>query len=262
MKKVLVLGHKGMLGNVVYKYLSLQGAYTLVTIPSRWGDASFEGDIRKLNADFIINCIGAIPQKKPTEETYRKVNIELPSFLETLGIKIIHPSTDCEFKGTIGKGELYKKTDIRDADDVYGKSKAEISERIEKEFKNTKIIRTSIIGHEEHSSLALLDWFLSQEVSVKGYSNHYWNGITTLAWVKIAEEMMNHWDSYSALNQYATSPVLSKYEILLLAKEVYGKDIEIIPFATEITVNKALVSDKALLSLREQLIELKEFYGR
>jgi dTDP-4-dehydrorhamnose reductase len=260
--KILVLGHKGMLGRAVTKFLNENTNHQVATINSRWGDNDFSEEIKKIEADIIINGIGKIPQKKPEAIDYTKINVDLPRFLETLDIRVIHPSTDCEFKGNIPAGEAYTKTDKRDADDDYGISKAVISAEIENGFKNTKIIRTSIIGHEENSNLALLDWFLSQTGSVKGYTNHYWNGITTLEWIKQAQNLIDNWDNFPVLNQLSTTEHYSKFDIINLAKEVYKKDIEITPFTTEITVNKCLVSDIELPDLRTQLIELKEFFNK
>ena len=46
--KVLLLGHNGMLGNAVYKYLQEDKNIELVTMTKRWGDAGFEGEIKLL----------------------------------------------------------------------------------------------------------------------------------------------------------------------------------------------------------------------
>lgn len=262
MKKILVLGHKGMLGNAVCKYFGSKNEYEVLAGTNRFGTDEFITELNNSDADFIINCIGIIPQKKPTAEEYKNINIDLPVFLETLGKKVIHPSTDCEFSGTIGKTKKYTKEDVRDATDDYGNSKAVISKLIEESFKNTKVIRTSIIGHEQSSAVALLDWFLSQKGSTNGYSNHFWNGITTLQWAKLAEEMINNWDNYPLLNQYGTEEIRSKYDLLNDIKNVYNKDINITPFETPTSVNKCLLSDKAIPSITTQLSELKSFYGK
>ena len=184
----------------------------------------------------------------------------MPVFLESLGKKIIHPSTDCEFFGTEDVNHKYKKDSSRDANDEYGKSKAEVSKLIEETFMNTKIIRTSIIGHELHTNLSLLDWFLNSQGQVRGYTNHYWNGVTTLQWAKVCEELIGNWDNYPVLNQYGTEPIMSKYDVLLLAKEVYNKNISIEPFDAPLTVNKCLASDVALPDLKTQLKELRKLY--
>jgi dTDP-4-dehydrorhamnose reductase len=262
MVTILVLGHKGMLGNATYSYFSSLGEYEVKTIEERWGSPLFENAIAVANPDIIVNCIGAIPQKKPTDAEYMSTNVGLPAFLEKLGRKIVHPSTDCEFSGNLPVGEQYTKESLRDADDTYGKSKADASQLIEDSFVNTKIIRTSIIGHELASSVALLDWFLNSEVSVKGYTDHYWNGITTLEWARCCRHLIENWSASPRLNQYSSGPNLSKYEVLELAKEVYEKNIDIIPHTTGTPINKCLLSDKALPSLKEQLQELRNFYRK
>lgn len=263
MKRILILGHKGMLGNVVHKYLGSKiDKYTIHTTTERFDNDSFRKTINESGADIIINCIGAIPQKKPSLEDYKKLNIDLPAYLETLGIKVIHPSTDCEFSGKISADKKYKKTDEKDAEDEYSKSKATIANLIEKSFKNTKIIRTSIIGHEENTNVALLDWFLNSSGEVKGFTNHYWNGITTLQWAKLCEELIDNWDNHPTTNQFGTKDIRSKFDLLNDIKNVYGKDINIIPFDAEKAVNKCLESDKEIPSILEQLKELKEYYNK
>lgn len=259
--KVLLLGHNGMLGNAVYKYLQEDKNIELVTMTKRWGDAGFEGEIKLLSPDYIINCIGKIPQKKPTAEDYKFVNIDLPLFLDGLGIKIIHPTTDCEFKGSDDKNFLYKKSSLRNVEDEYGKSKAEASKYLEHKGKNTKIIRVSIIGHELSSYRSLLDWFLNSGGYVKGYQHHLWNGITTLTWAKICKDIMFDWNNFPKLNQYGTEKIYSKYDMLILIKDVYNKDIEIEPYSEVTIVNKCLASDMIIPDLDTQLKELKSFYN-
>ncbi len=262
MTTILVLGHKGMLGRAVTSYFKTVPNFEVVYVNARWGEDDFEDEILASKPDFIVNCIGKIPQKNAVEYEYEFLNIALPRFLETLGISIIHPSTDCEFKGNLEAGQTYTKNSNRDANDVYGMSKATISTEIETSFIYTKIIRTSIIGHEEKTNVSLLDWFLSQTDTVRGYTNHYWNGITTLEWAKQCEKIISHWDKYPKLNQLGTTTHHSKYDILVIAKDIYSKEIEITPFATDITVNKCLTSDVILPSLHTQLQELRTFFSK
>lgn len=260
MIKILVLGHNGMLGSMVYSHFSSKpDIYEVLSLESRWGDERFESEIRKAEADFIINCIGAIPQKhKDNSEIYQNLNIDLPLFLDSLGIKVVHPSTDCEFSGDLKVGELYTKKSLRDAQDPYGKSKAMISEQIENNSVNTKIIRVSIIGPEKSSNVSFLNWVLSSKDSVNGYTDHYWNGITTLEWSHICEGLIHDWDSYGTLNQFGTFPVISKYEMVKKICEVFGHNLEVFPVKTGKIVNKCMESDRQLKTIDEQLIELKK----
>lgn len=261
MIKILVLGHNGMLGNMVYSYFSNKpDVYEVLKLESRWGDEIFEKDIRKVGADFIINCIGAIPQKhKDNVEIYQRLNVDLPLFLDSLGVKVVHPSTDCEFRGDLEVGELYTKKSFRDAEDVYGKSKAAASEKIEKNSVNTKIIRVSIIGLEKATNVSFLNWVLSSKGSVNGYTNHCWNGITTLEWSHICEALINDWNAYGVLNQFGTFPVVSKYEMVKKICEVFGHKLEVIPIETSKMVNKCMESDCQLKTIEVQLMELKNY---
>lgn len=262
MKILLILGHSGMLGNAVLKYFNLEHEIEIVE-KWRWNSKEFQKQVLDSNADIIINCIGAIPQKKYKKYQYELLNVILPIFLESTGKKVIHPSTDCEFSGKLEYPLKYKKNAIRDADDDYGMSKAKISEIIENEFQNTKIIRTSIVGHEITGHFSLLDWFLSadEDQSVNGYVNHYWNGITTLQWAKIAEKMISNWDGYGKITQVGTDG-LNKFELLEIIKKVYNRKTEIKKFNAPISMNKMLETDFEIPTIEEQLLDLKKFYNK
>ena len=161
--EILILGHNGMLGNAVHLYLKRMGNFRNIEViqDCRWDSDEYKNKIVQSSAEFIVNCAGAIPQKKYDSTYYDFLNVELPMFLEESGKKIIHASTDCEFSGELPYPQKYDKNAKKDAIDDYGKSKAKISEIIVNDFKNTKIIRTSIIGHEKIGKFSLLDWFLS-----------------------------------------------------------------------------------------------------
>ena len=247
-----------MLGNAVKKFFSGKGYFVEVT-DFRYGTEDFEKFILESSSEFIINCIGKIPQKKQIDFS---INKDLPIFLEKTNKKILHPSTDCEFSGSLEYPLKYSKLSMRDAFDVYGLSKLEISQKIENDFKNTKIIRVSIIGHELKSSVSLLDWFLSQDGEVFGYVNHYWNGITTLQWAEIAENIINNWEKYPRLNQFGTGDQNSKYDLLCIIKDVYKKDILVHPKQTEVSINKMLISDVEIETIENQLKKLKDFYKK
>lgn len=260
--RILILGNKGMLGNAVFQYLKKECGVEPKTILARFGDDNFIKEIKDLSPDYIINCIGIIPQRKPRDEEYKMINTDLPILLDSLGFKVIHPSTDCEFDGKIDNELSYKDTDTMNASDIYGISKANATQYIVQNGKNTKIIRTSIIGHEDGTNVSLLDWFLSQDKKTRGYTNHLWNGITTLEWAKQAINLMQNWDSYSTLTQIGTKEKYTKFDILNIAKSVYGKNIEILPFETEESVNKTLQPNIIAKDLKHQLEDLKKFYNK
>lgn len=260
--RILVLGHSGMLGNAVAKYITESTQHELVTASVRFPGAESEAAVSDALPDAIVNCIGAIPQRKPTDAEYRSLNVELPKFLDTLGVPVVYPTTDCEFAGDIPVGTEYEKMHVRDATDAYGRSKAETSAWIENGAKNTKALRTSIIGHELNSASSLLDWFLSQKGTARGYTDHYWNGNTTLEWAKQCILLLENWAAAPAITQLAAEPCASKYELLQTIKEVYGVQTEITPHATGPSMNRCLMSDRPVPPIKEQLIELRAFYRK
>jgi len=237
--KILVLGHKGMLGNVVHKYFNAE--HEVVTTDSKWPQNSFKETVKNFDGDYVINCIGAIPQK--TNDFV--INYDLPIWLDkNLECKIIHPGTDCEMD-----------------DDHYGISKVNASDYIKIDGKRTKIIKTSLIGHELKSADSLLDWFLTSEPVVSGYTNAMWNGNTTLEWAKTSLDLMYNWDSYET-ETVIKSYCISKYELLLEIQDVYdGGNVIRVDKDDRPMPDKCLTGGIQKNPISIQLKQLKEFYG-
>jgi len=243
--KVLVLGATGMLGHQVYKHLrrdtSLEVIGTCrepdVRIQKKMYGETFpvfdafvpyvEARLQDLYAtyggfDYIINSIGvikpAINEENPlcVAQTIR-INAEFPhrlaAFCSSIGGKIIHPSTDCVFSGRGRKS--YKEDDVPDATDVYGRTK------ILGECPTSMNIRTSIVGPEINTKRSLLEWFLSKgSGTVNGYTNHLWNGMTTLQWAKIVHNIivMDRWKP--GIRHFYSLPV-SKADLLMIFKKEF-----------------------------------------
>jgi len=256
--KIMILGHKGLLGNAVISYFFKQNV-NIITVLNRWPNECFKNEILQCKCDYLINCIGKIPQRNCND--YISDNITLPIWLASTGIKMVQPSTDCEFKGTSDPHYLYKKSDKTDATDPYGISKR-ISTSILTEIfsSNVKVIRTSIVGIEKESCVSLLSWFLHQKESIKGFTNHIWNGITTLEWARQCHNVINLWDTNVPLIQLGTKPV-SKYDLLHMFSNTFHKKTNITPHSTGECVNKCLLEDFVIPPLEYQLIQLKEFYN-
>lgn len=231
--KVLVLGHNGMLGHMVVKYLQSQNINVVTTLKRfpNWDiETMFNG------IDYVVNCIGAIPQRT----SYFSINYELPKWLSKIDVKVIHPGTDCEIDN-----------------DEYGQSKKKASNYIKNNSTNTKILKTSIIGPELNSRASLMEWFLSQKQEVQGYTKAMWNGNTTLEWAKQCLQLMNNWDAYQVETIIASNNI-SKYEILVILKNIFNKKTSIKPI--DKGKNKCLIGNIYTNSLMDQLIELKKFY--
>jgi len=232
--RVLVLGHNGMLGHMVVKYLQSQ-EMDIVKFIGRFPED--QKTLLEFKGDYIINCIGAIPQRTDNFD----INWYLPIWLDTHApCRVIHPGTDCEM----------------DEDD-YGISKRIAADYIRNHGRQTKSIKTSIIGPEPVENKSLLDWLLSQEGEVFGYTNAMWNGNTTLEWAKYCEHVMQSWNM---IDQELTisSNCISKYELLCTIKKVFDKDIKI--NKKELGKDKCLIGTITTDPIVEQLEELKEYY--
>lgn len=233
--RVLVLGHNGMLGHMVHKYLASKNI-TLHTCDFRWPTNELKSFIKDSNFDYIINCIGAIPQRKSSFE----VNYELPIWLDkNTHSKIIHQGTD--YNGN----------------DSYGVSKQKALDYFVTQGKNTKLLKTAIIGPELHSKASLLEWFLSQEGEVDGYTKAIWSGNTTLEWAKHCYEIIVNWGSYSLITTLK-GETISKYDLLHTISSVWGKKITI--NKVNKGVDRSLIRGINTPNITNQLIELKKFY--
>lgn len=264
-KPILLLGHNGMLGQMVNKYFTKQG-YNVIINPHRFNEEEKE----QFNAfnqahpeAIIINAIGKIKQKTNDVHELLYANTILPIFLyDNLlpGQLLIYPSTDCVFSGT--KGMPYEVTDPLDAIDAYGWSKR-LTDVALTGKKNVLIPRVSIIGPDNHvQPKGLLGWFLSQPdgTELKGFTNHYWNGITTLEWCKQMDAILKDNQAKAMAGkpfQLGTTEHYTKYQMLSLFANTFTKKVTLTPFETGQAVDRRLEPQRTVKPLEEQMQELK-----
>lgn len=247
--RLLILGCNGMAGHVISLYLKEQGH--CVTgfarensefIQTVIGDARDLGllnrTIRDGKYDAVINCIGVLNEFAETDrEAAVFLNSYLPHYLaritEKMTARIVQISTDCVFSGKHGP---YTEYALRDSRTFYGRSKS----LGELEDKKNITLRSSIVGPDrKESGIGLLNWFMKQKESVRGYKNVIWTGQTTLQLAKTIEMLLK--TETGGLYNMAPDTCISKYDLLcLFNREIRKHPIEIIPFA-EIESNKSLV---------------------
>ena len=283
--KILVLGISGMLGNVIFRYLSRNSNFeiygtvrTKKTLPfltkKQLDKVFFDFDVEhqdkleelfcKIKPDVVINCVGVIKQLDSSSDplVVIPINSLLPHRLARLcsfvNARLIHISTDCVFSGKDGR---YKENDFADADDLYGRSKF----LGEVKAVGSITLRTSIIGHEVGTNHSLIDWFLSQSHQIKGYKNAIFSGLPTIEVAKVIEKYVIPNAEMSGLYHLAVNPI-SKYELLKLVAMVYKKkDVEIIAdesFCIDRSLNAEKFCDKTgytAPSWTELINEMYEF---
>ena len=203
-------------------------------------DATFSMPI-----DYVINCIGIIKpyindsDPKQTETAF-EINGAFPNRLEAWatkrGAKVIQIATDCVFSGKKGN---YLETNEHDALDVYGKSKS----LGEAKGDSMMHLRVSIIGPEVGRNSSLLEWVRNQpkNAEISGYTDHFWNGITSMHFAKIARGIIENDLFEAGVFHVLPQDSTTKCELVtLIAKYLGRSEIKVNPTATGANINRTL----------------------
>lgn len=264
--RIIVLGSRGMLGQMVYKYFTKSG-YNVSEFNKRFdvdSIASYMTELNYFEDSIIINCIGLIKQKSNSDHDLLFINsifpLELCRSLKP-GHFLVHPSTDCVFGGN--EFFKYELNFQHNAEDIYGISKS-LGESAIINRPNSIIIRVSIIGPDSNSNKGLLGWFLSQPSRsiLNGYTNHFWNGITTLEWcIKVEEILRNNlnYKNISKIFQLGTKEVYTKFDMLIIFQNVFKTDYIINEFSDSLKIDRTLSVVNYSKSLPSQLFDLVQF---
>jgi len=249
MTGILVMGRTGMLGSMLFYYLTKQGYEVFSTSRGKSDKRNFFFDaespdfgglkkfILRNDIGYIVNAIGVINTfcRDDNPEGVRraiKVNAHFPHQLAEVsgetGAKAIQIATDCVYDGSSGR---YVEDSHHNPLDVYGKTKS-LGEVRDGSILN---LRCSIVGPEASPpKVSLLEWFLSQDGEVNGFTHHRWNGVTTLRFAQITEGIIRS-GSYqtllekSRLFHIVPQYILTKREMLETFKRVFNKRINIKP---------------------------------
>lgn len=259
--RVLVVGASGMLGTAMLRAFVGRAGYKVVAATRSMSppleaivenaeviigfDAlssdSLQQVVAQARPDVIINAVGLIKQLSGGNAVSEAVPINtlLPHRLQTLaeiaGARLVHVSTDCVFSGRKGG---YAEADEADASDVYGMSKY----LGEVDAHNSITLRTSIIGHELASANGLVEWFLSQDQPIKGFTKAIFSGLPTDELARVVRDFVLPMPQLTGLYHVSAEPI-AKYDLLKLVGQVYGHDIDIVP-------DDALRIDRSLNSAR------------
>lgn len=253
MTKVAILGVTGMLGSITLdSYMQTGGFDVIATYRNEDEAKPFmkkypSVDFRILDAeeqsidaiakaiegaDWVVNSIGII---KPYIHDDNAVEVErairvnglfphlLAKAAAQVGAKVIQIATDCVYSGIKGS---YVEDDLHDATDVYGKSKS-LGEAY---FENIVHIRCSIIGPERKAHMSLMDWFLGnpQGAELNGFTNHQWNGVTTLQFAKLSQGIIKEDITFDHLQHIVPGNLITKANLLkAFAKEFNREDIKV-----------------------------------
>ena len=251
MTNILVLGVTGMLGSMVFNYLSKNPSFNVygtvrnskflnekIYLFDAYNISQLEDNkFLDLKIEYIINCIGItkpFSKDDDPEGVQRAIRInadfpwKLSSYAKKYNIKIIQIGTDCVYSGKKGN---YIETDLHDPLDVYGKTKS-----LGEVFDGSMlIIRCSIIGPEfKKETNFLLEWFLNQSNRgiIGGFEHHIWNGVTTLQFSQLCEKIIvrNVYDQIlqkSFIHHFIPNNIVNKYQLMHIFNDIFEKDLKI-----------------------------------
>ena len=260
--RILVIGGTGMLGHKLWQAYR-ERFETWVTVRSGFHEyesyglfdskhmvggvdvfdfGTVERAFAVVRPDAVINCIGIIKQLPSAQDPIISLTVNslfphrLAALCQAVGARLIHISTDCVFSGHKG---MYRETDIPDAEDLYGRTKllGEVS------GPGVLTLRTSIIGRELKTANGLVEWFLShREGPVRGFTQAIYSGITTQSFAKIIADVLLSYPLLTGLYQVSSDPI-SKYNLLCLLRDMFGRQIEIEP-CPDPQINRSLDSSR------------------
>ena len=263
-KRVVVLGASGMLGSMVVDFLerdpSLEVAATVRSaeagqkVASRVQRASVsvleatspsELPLAIRGAAWVVNAIGVtkpyVRDDVPNEvERAVRVNALFPHALAQTaaseGARVLQIATDCVFSGREGR---YTESAAHDSLDVYGKTKSLGEVRAP----GVHHLRCSIIGPETTTRAFLLEWVRNQSrgATVPGFTDHFWNGVTTLEFARLCHAIVRDDLELPALMHVVPKGAVTKKELLEVIASVFGRDdLQVHPVASGKPIDRTL----------------------
>ena len=260
--KVLILGADGMIGHKMAQSLNKEHGLEII-LNSRsnskilsqlypnckiYESDFLKDDINNLlditHPDLIINAAG-ITIRRGVED-FNKANLinsifphKIDNWASKFDKKLIHFSTDCVYSGKKGN---YLDNDIPDAEDNYGRSKA----NGEINSDNTLTIRSSMIGREIFNKTELFEWIISNKnKKINGFENVIYSGVTTLWMSKTIVKIIKELPELIGIYNIASEPI-SKFDLINKINKQFKLNIHVEADSAFFS-NKSLNSNKFFL---------------
>lgn len=262
--KILILGADGMLGHKLFQQFLSEGhdvrgtirgkdvggllpyASRLICSCDAFDAGHFEDCIQRIKPDVVVNAVGMIKQRELSPISAITVNSLLPHRLAAAcrlsGSYLVQVSTDCVFSGRGTRPEGYVEADLPDPEDLYGRSKL-LGEVYDEGAGIT--LRTSIVGLglSHKKGFGLIEWFLSQQGPVCGFSRVRYSGLSTQAFGRVLGQILaTEPDRRPRGLWHLSSEPVSKLTLLQTLNEMLGTPKTIVPDAS-VECDRALCSD-------------------
>ena len=188
--------------------------------------------------EVVVNAAGIVKQRPSAKETIASLEVNalyphrLAQVCRASGARLIHLSTDCVFSGRRGR---YTEEDAPDPEDLYGRTKllGEVTEA------HCLTLRTSIIGLELHRKVSLVEWFLAQRGTVRGFRRAIYTGLTTREIARAIEHLLVEHRTLSGVWHLSSEPIAKLDLLATLARKLKRTDVEVV-------ADDSLVCDRSL----------------
>jgi dTDP-4-dehydrorhamnose reductase len=252
---ILLLGASGMLGFTLHRKLhdagfDITGSIRSVAVDERWTGglkyvsgvdiADFDtvaAALKRYVPDVVINATGvhSLGAVNGDWSELLAVNSVFPTRLgqlcESRGIRFVHFSSDGVFSGARG---MYAEADLPDATDAYGISKYLGEVRTS----TALVIRTSMLGRGIVDNRSIVDWYLAQSGTVRGYRRAVFSGLPVNEIANVLTRVLSLPTPLTGLYHLAAAPI-SKFDILTLVRTTWSHVAMIEP-------DDSLVIDRSL----------------
>lgn len=246
--RVLILGGDGLLGHALAQQLRsahditialhrTRETYLGVPLP-QVAHIEYGVDVRdtvaltrviaKAAPQAVINGVGLVKRDGAGEPAAEiELNALFPHRLAGAcahaGARMLHFSTDCVFSGRKGR---YSEADQPDEPGLHGRCKA-LGEVI---ASHCIVVRTSVIGLELSCKRSLIEWYLAQRGSIRGYSKAIYSGFTTFEMARIVDLLLTRHPALHGVWHVASAPI-SKFDLLRGLHQRLGRtDVQIDPW--------------------------------
>ncbi|MGD9906500.1 MAG: dTDP-4-dehydrorhamnose reductase family protein [Vicinamibacterales bacterium] len=248
MRRLLIVGGGGMLGHKLWQVAQARVETwatvrritpaltdlglaapdrTIVDVDVRQ-PGSIDDALDRARPDAVVNCVGIVKQIAAAKDPVESITINslyphlLARACAARGVRLVHISTDCVFDGARGG---YTETDLPNAGDLYGRSKA----LGEPNGPGALTVRTSIIGRELGGTSGLVEWFLSRRGgTADGYRRAIFSGFTTLALSDVLLDILERHPALTGLYHVSAAPI-DKLALLHILNDAFAAGVTIAP---------------------------------
>ncbi|MBN2214981.1 MAG: dTDP-4-dehydrorhamnose reductase [Bacteroidales bacterium] len=244
MKKILITGAKGQLGNEILLLSKVYKDYEFLFHDIDTLDLTDFKNLEKFfqvhSPDIIINCAAytAVDKAEKEPETAHLLNAEVPGVLALLSDRfnayLIHISTDYVFDGR--NYRPYKENDLPNPLSVYAQSKYAGEQKV-LQFGNTVVIRTSWLYSRFGNNFVKTMLKLGKERDtlsiVFDQTGTPTNACNLAATILKMAESLDHNDHIRGIYHYSNEGVCSWYDFAREIIKSAGYSCNVLPITTD-----------------------------